>query len=376
MARVEGHDESRDVLDGYDGRAWPAIWSTPLIRIAAAGVMALAVAAAGGFYLGTHRDSPSAAVADELVVLAVPGGRPSGAGLAVGSVWVTTWDGFVVRVDPETRKMVRIAVGGSPLAAQEGFGSVWVTNSADGTVTRINPADNSVQATIPVGPVPFQLAVAGGGMWVATQTAAVKIDPGSDRVIARSRYPHPRDAETPNTAGVGLDADERAVWVSTAVGTVLRLRPDDGRLVATIRVLPDEHTSPGSVAIDGDHVWVSNWAVEPAAGPGAGEPRLGRTVGVVDIDASSNQIVHRVPSAGYPVSGMLPRRGSLYMVGGYDGNHTSVLIRADWPYDVLTSVRPVGGSSFDVVAANGSLWVPSWAEHALYVLPDVDGATG
>ena len=374
MARVEGHDESPDVLDGYDGRVWPAIWSTSRIRIAAAGVLALALAA-GGFYLGILRDPPPAAVADDVVVLAVPGGRPAGAGLAAGSVWVTTWDGFVVRVDPETRKMVRIAVGKSPLAAREGFGSVWVTNSADGTVTRINSADNEVQATIPVGPVPFQLAVAGGGMWVATQTAAVKIDPGSDRVVARAPYPHPRDAETPDQAGVGLEADERAVWVSTAVGTVLRLRPGDGSRVATIRVLPDEHTSPGSVAIDGDHVWVSNWAVDPAAGPGAGEPRLGRTVGVVDIDASSNQIVHRVSSAGYPVSGMLPSGGSLYMVGGYDANHTSVLIRADWPYEVLTSVRPVGGSSFDVVAANGSLWIPSWDEHALYVLPEVDRAT-
>jgi YVTN family beta-propeller protein len=374
MARVEGHDESRDVLEGYDGRVWPAIWSTSKLRFAAAGVLTLALAAAGGFYLGAQRHPPTAAVADEVVVLAVPGGRPSGAGLAAGSVWVTTWDGFVVRVDPETRKMVRIAVGGSPLAAQEGFGSVWVTNSADGTVTRINPADNSVQATIPVGPVPFQLAVAGGGMWVATQRAAVKIDPGSDRVALR--VPYPGDARIPSTAGVGLDADESAVWVSTAVGTVLRLRPDNGRLVATIRVLPDKVTSPGSVAIDGHHVWVSNWAVDEASGPGAGQPRLGSTVGVVDIDARSNQIVHRVPSAGYPVSGMLPRQDSLYLVGGYDGNHTSVLIRAEWPYQVLTSVQPVGGSSFDVVATHGFLWVPSWEEHAIYVLPDVDKETG
>ena len=97
---------------------------------------------------------------------------------------------------------------------------------------------------------------------------------------------------------------------------------------------------------------------------------------MVDIDASSNQIVHRVSSAGYPVSGMLPRKDSLYMVGGNYRTHTSVLIRADWPYQVLTSVRPVGGSSFDVVAANDSLWIPSWEEHALYVLPDVDGPTG
>jgi hypothetical protein len=245
-----------------------------------------------------------------------------------------------------------------------------VTSAEEGSVTRIDPDDNSVLATIEVGPVPFQIAAAGGGMWVATQDAAVKIDPADNRVELRAPYPKAPNAQTPSTAGVGLDADERGVWISTAHGTVLLLRPDNGRLVDTIRVLPDAHTSPGSVAIDGNHVWVSNWAIETAAGPGAGEPKLGSTVGVVDIDATTHEIIHRVRSAGYPVAGMLPRDGSVYMVGGYDQNHTSVLIRADFPYEVLTSMVPVGGSSFDVVAANGYLWVPSFEEHAVYVLPD------
>jgi hypothetical protein len=237
-------------------------------------------------------------------------------------------------------------------------------------VTRIDPADNSVLDTITVGPVPFQLAAAGGGMWVATQEAAVKIDPLTDRVTRRVRFPHARNAKAPDKAGLGLAADERGVWVSTAVGTVLRLRPDDGRLVATIRVLPVAHTSPGSVVIDRNSVWVSNWATDATPGPGAGEPRYGKSVGVVEIDALSNQIVHRVTSAGYPVSGMRPSGGTLYMVGGDQQRHTSVLIRADWPYQVLTFVRPVGGGSFDVIATNGSLWVPSWKEHAMYVLPE------
>ena len=378
MARFEGGDgsaESPEFLEGYDGHEWSATWKSVPVKIAAAGVLAVALAVIGGFYLGHLRDPSQAKVAGDVVVVAMPGGRPSGAAFAAGSVWVTTWDGFVVRVDPRTRKVVaRVAVGQAPLAARGGFGSVWVTNGADGTVTRLDPEDNSVLATIPVGPVPFQLAVAGGGMWVASQNAAVKIDPDTDQVALR--VPYPGDAKIPTTGGVGLDADERAVWVSTAVGTVLRLRPDNGRLVATIRVLPDKFTSPGQVAIDGDHVWVSSWARDRAVGPAALQPRLGTTVGVVEINASTNQIVHRVPSAGYPVSGMLPRQDSLYMVGGYDPDHTSVLIRADWPYQVLTSVRPVGGGSFDVVAANESLWIPSWEEHALYVLPDVDGANG
>jgi hypothetical protein len=36
---------------------------------------------------------------------------------------------------------------------------------------------------------------------------------------------------------------------------------------------------------------------------------------------------------------------------------------------VLTSVRRVGGGSFDIVAAAGLLWIPSWQERTLQVLP-------
>jgi hypothetical protein len=306
-----------------------------------------------------------------LAKLDIPLGRPSGASLIAGSLWVTTWDGHVVRINPETREIADpISVGAGPLAAKEGFGSVWVTSGLDGTVTRINPGDDSVMDTIDVGPAPFQLAPAGGGMWVATQDAAVKIDPLNNDVVRRVPYPHPPAEATPSQAGIGLAADEKGVWISTAVGTVLRLAPDDGHLIKQIRVLPNRQSSPGSVVIDGDRVWVSNWAIGTSAGPGAGEPILGRSVGVVQIDARSNKIVARVPTAGYPVAGMLPVDDTLYMVGSYGPGMASVLIRTDWPYQVLTSVRPVGRSSFDVVAANGSLWVPSFNEDTVYVLDE------
>ena len=72
-----------------------------------------------------------------------------------------------------------------------------------------------------------------------------------------------------------------------------RFEPDP----ATLAAPQTASTSPGSVAIDGNHVWVSNWAIETAAGPGAGEPKLGSTVGVVDIDATTHEIIHRVRSA-------------------------------------------------------------------------------
>jgi hypothetical protein len=367
-----------DILSGGPGREWP-VWTPRRIRIAAiaTALLALAAAAFGGYVAGqrhAHSQPSTGGVAAKVTKVDIPGGSPSGAALVAGSVWVMTWDGHVVPVDPKTRKIGDpIPVGAGPLATKEGFGSVWVTSALDGTVTRINPIDNSVTDTIFVGPVPYQLAPAGGGMWVATQDAAVKIDPDTGDVIRRVPYPHAPAEDAPSQAGVGLAADETGVWISTAVGTVLRLAPDDGHLVRKIRVLPNRQSSPGSVVIDGDRVWVSNWAIDTGAGPGAGEPILGGSVGVVEIDARTNEIVAHVPTAGYPVAGMLPVDDALYMIGSYGPGMDSVLIRAEWPDQALTSVQPVGGSSFDVVAANRSLWVPSFDEHTVYVLDERPG---
>ena len=56
---------------------------------------------------------------------------------------------------------------------------MWVANDLDSTVTRIDPATNSVRATIPVGDGPNGIAVAGGVVWVSNEITGTltKIDP-------------------------------------------------------------------------------------------------------------------------------------------------------------------------------------------------------
>jgi YVTN family beta-propeller protein len=359
-----------EVVSGGAAEREPAGLGTPL-RLFMLAVIVLVASVGVSYRFGVARASRQSSVpvpaADQPRIIPIPGGHPSGGGVAAGSIWVMTYDGYVVRVNPNDDSVdARIRVGQGPLAVRAGFGSVWVTNGEDGTVTRIDPATNKVVGVIPVGPVPYELAPAGGGMWVATQTAAVRIDPATNLVDLHVTLPLPPQTVAPDTAGVGLAADEHGVWVSTAVGTVLRLSPTDGRLLAEIRILPDNHTQPGAVALDGDLVWVSNFRV---TGTGAGTPRYGEGLGVVAISAASNQIVQHVSSAGYPISGLLPHNGTVFMVGEIYESNASVLMRADWPYQVLTSLRPVGGRSFDVLAAAGSLWVPSWDANELYRLP-------
>ena len=386
MTRIEGLAEEPEVLSGGPRER---SWSPPpsAILVVTLGLIAVALAGFGGYRVGiTHeRSRQDVASRDVGEVIAISRGRPSGEGFGAGSIWVTLWSapgfrpghrqsGYVARYDPTTRRMVaEIPVGSQPLAIQPGFGSMWVTNAGDGTVTRIDPTSNHILKTIKVGQVPYQISPAGGGMWVATQDAAVKIDPITNRVVRRTPYPHPPHAETPTTAGVALDANAHGVWVSTAFGTVLRLRPSDGRLLKKIPVQPVPRSSPGMVVIDHNNVWVSNYGLTGGIGPGAGDAMYGTGNRVLEIDATSNKIVNRVPSAGYPVESMLSHDNTLLMVGVDYQHGKSVLIRTDLPYQELTYVRPLAGSSFDIVDTHGSLWVPSWDDRTLQILPDSGG---
>jgi len=50
---------------------------------------------------------------------------------------------------------------------------VWVANGGDGTVTRINPANDRLEATIPVGGSPQAITIANGKAWVTIDAQTV-----------------------------------------------------------------------------------------------------------------------------------------------------------------------------------------------------------
>ena len=71
-----------------------------------------------------------------------------------------------------------IPVGLSPAGIAFGAGSVRVANSGDGTVTRIDPNTNTVQATIAVGGSPQAIMVADGRVWVTVDAQSIAPDRG------------------------------------------------------------------------------------------------------------------------------------------------------------------------------------------------------
>jgi YVTN family beta-propeller protein len=111
---------------------------------------------------------------------------------AAGALWVMTPTG-VARVDPATRRVVaRVAHTFNFQEAISGgwidgdAGAVWVTDYVRDELLRIDPATNSVVATIMVGPNPAGVAVGGGAVWVANHhgRSVSKIDPATNRIVA------------------------------------------------------------------------------------------------------------------------------------------------------------------------------------------------
>jgi virginiamycin B lyase len=80
------------------------------------------------------------------VEVGVPGG---GGDIAVGegSVWVTSFDFPLSRIDPSTNTVVQQFVGKGGDAVRVGLGSVWLSNLEAGVVWRLDP--RRVEATLP-----------------------------------------------------------------------------------------------------------------------------------------------------------------------------------------------------------------------------------
>ncbi len=133
--------------------------------------------------------------------------------VGAGSVWVTQFDGRLVRLDARTgRVTARISARplyfGSVVAFGDGF--VWTGNDDEqndtGSVSKIDPATNTVLGTVPDLGSPQSIAYGQGAVWVADHTGWLfKIDPNNLKVVARKRLrfgPH------------GVLATERAVYVA------------------------------------------------------------------------------------------------------------------------------------------------------------------
>jgi YVTN family beta-propeller protein len=193
---------------------------------------------------------------------------------AFGSIWIVSPDGVVLRIDPRSARVLgSVGVGNAPTAIAAGADSVWVTNSADGTVTRIDPT-TLVKTTIPVGRGPAAVAVNASGVWVANagDNALVRVDTGTNAVAGA----------TPVGEGpTAVLATSTALWVANGRdGTVMRLDPRSGRVTKTIRL----GDTPTALATAGAQVWVAVAPAPPESPPAGRVARLTTQYEIASLD--------------------------------------------------------------------------------------------
>ena len=124
-----------------------------------------------------------------------------------------------------------------------GEGGVWVLNNEAKTVSRIDPDTKEVTETFDTPGVPSELAVGEGALWVGiaggrggtnATVGVARMDPDDGRVTATARLRGGDEGVYPVGGTPRLAVGEGAVWAANPDGSVSRIDPKSGRLVATI----------------------------------------------------------------------------------------------------------------------------------------------
>ena len=174
---------------------------------------------------------------EEVVEVALAG-LPSGVTFTPDGVWVSVAPNTVARIDPDEQSVVfSQPVGNGPTALLAAFGSIWVANHLDGTVTRLEPSTGRAEATIPVGQGPNALAAAGGLIWVGNELedTVVAIEPATDNV----------DQTVPvGSAAASLSTDEEGLWLAVGASAT---EHRGGTLNVSAEVTAPESLDPARV---------------------------------------------------------------------------------------------------------------------------------
>jgi len=158
----------------------------------------------------------------------------------------------VARLNPATNTVAAtIQVGKRPCSGvAAAFGSLWVPNCGDQTLSRVDLKSGNVAATIPmtIGNSEGSIVAGGGSVWIVTDSKGTlaRIDPATNTVVAEISV-------APGSYGLAYGND--ALWVTSSEGnSVARVDPRTNLVVETIAV----GKTPRFIAAGGGAVWTLN----------------------------------------------------------------------------------------------------------------------
>jgi YVTN family beta-propeller protein len=260
------------------------------------------------------------------------GQNPDGIAYGAGALWIAnTADGTVSRVDPGKHQVVQtIKVGSAPESIAVWDKDVWVANSGDGTVSRINVDTNDVVQQITVGNLPTAVAAGASGVWVANSGDGTvdRIDSGTGAVTKRIPVGGSPD---------GIAVDDHTVWVANGRdGTASPIDATTSILGSPIQV----GAGPKGLAVTSDSVWVAN--------------QFDLTVSRIDITA--RRVVATIPVGDGPNS--IVAAGRAVWVGDEFGG---AITRIDPATDHAVRRVVLGASPHGLAVVGKSVWVVSGA---------------
>lgn len=183
-----------------------------------------------------------------------------------GSVWAFATSGVVpdrvVSVDPATNEVTAtITLGHVAGTMAFGFDALWVTSPADDLLLRIDPATNEVDEWATEIEGAYQLAVGGSALWVSLfgeaglqadddEPTVVRIDPRSGEVEASIATGGALDISG------GIAATDDGIWVRAGHPFLVRIDPATNKVVD--RLDSGGIDSAGDVAVAFGSVWVTS----------------------------------------------------------------------------------------------------------------------
>jgi len=246
-------------------------------------------------------------------------------------------------------------VGNGPIAVAFGEGAVWVTNSADRTLSRIDPDSGDVVKTIETDAVGRGIAVGGGSVWITDESSrrVMRVDPRTNEVA---------DEISVGNGPTGIAFGQRALWVANTIdGTVSRIDPASATVTATTSV----PGGPGAIAVSGGQVWVSAEFAERAVHIDAAtatvvdEVAIGNRPKGVVVGDEGVWVAVQESGRGHRGGRLIALSGKLDSIDPAIANGPSSAQAVSLVYDGLTTYRRVGGSEGTQLVPNLAVSIPN-----------------